>query len=103
MLSHEMDPSSVAHQDSSSVAASVHPSAFGFPALCGIFHNTNTFRMLKNSVRRRDAPQLALGAEGRGCDVWKGEGSCVCSGLEDISSFAVGQQLRFGFNTNVVS
>lgn len=68
MLSRKMDPSSVAHQDGGSVAASVHPQAFGFLVLCVIFHRTNTFRMLKNSISPRDTPGLVLDRE---VEAWK--------------------------------
>lgn len=60
-LSPSTDPSAVAHQHNS-IAALVHPQAFGSLVLRVTFCSTSTFGMLKSCLSCRHAHRLMLGA-----------------------------------------
>lgn len=74
---------------------------FWYDNVC-YFPHCPYFQNAGESHQPQRCTRVSAGHRRRGCDIWKGGGSCVCGGLQYVSSFAAHQQLWFGFNTSVV-
>lgn len=65
------------------------PTGFWFSCVTCYFLQYQHFWNAEELPKLQTRTQVDAGCRGRGCDVQEGEGSCVCSRLEDASSFTV--------------